>query len=104
MGALALIAEELGEGFTIVSGDLGCLQVVTDSVESFIERVGELPAGRIKNNIKENADKVRIGKRMVTIVRDVPVELDLERSRWTRYDYDRVRTVFDRFEFRQLLS
>ncbi|HEX7265758.1 MAG TPA: DNA polymerase I, partial [Candidatus Dormibacteraeota bacterium] len=48
--------------------------------------------------------KIRLGKRMVTIVRDVPVELDLERSRWTRYDYDKVRTVFDRFEFRQLLS
>src|SRR6185312_2435500 len=33
-----------------------------------------------------------------------PVELELEKSRWTRYDYDRVRKVFDRFEFRQLLS
>jgi DNA polymerase-1 len=41
---------------------------------------------------------------MVTIVRDVPVELDLEHARWTRYDYDKVRTVFDRLEFRQLLS
>jgi DNA polymerase I len=40
----------------------------------------------------------------VTIVRDVPFELDLERARWTRYDYDKVRAVFDRMEFRQLLS
>src|SRR5258708_17469301 len=41
---------------------------------------------------------------MVTIVRNVPIELDLERARWTRYDYEKVRLVFDRFEFRQLLS
>jgi DNA polymerase-1 len=34
----------------------------------------------------------------------VPVELELEKARWTRYDYDRARRVFDHLEFRQLLS
>ncbi|HEY1456024.1 MAG TPA: DNA polymerase I, partial [Candidatus Dormibacteraeota bacterium] len=29
---------------------------------------------------------------------------DLEKARWTRYDYEKARVVFDRFEFRQLLS
>ena len=74
------------------------------SVEALLERVDELPEGRLKTSIKANADQIRLGKRMVTIVRDVPVELDLERARWTRYDYDKVRDVFDRLEFRQLLS
>src|SRR2546430_2171223 len=41
---------------------------------------------------------------MVTIVRDVPVELELEKARWTRYDYEHARRVFDHLEFRQLLS
>ena len=170
IGTLARIAEERGHAVTIVSGDLDCLQLVTDSVEALVprrgitdtfvygpdqvrqrygfeppklidfkalrgdtsdnipgvpgvgdktaaklvqdfgsveallDRVEELPAGRLKTSIKEHADKIRLGKRMVTIVRDVPVELDLERSRWTRYDYEKVRVVFDRLEFRQLLS
>src|SRR3989475_5768663 len=170
IGTLARIAEERGHAVTIVSGDLDCLQLVTESVEALVprrgitdtfvygpdqvrqrygfeppqligfkalrgdtsdnipgvpgvgdkpaaklvqdfgsveailERVEELPEGRLKKSLVEHADKVRLGKRMVTIVRDVPVELDLERSRWTRYDYDKVRTVFDRLEFRQLLS
>src|SRR3989475_8922906 len=170
IGTLARIAEERGHAVTIVSGDLDCLQLVTESVEALVprrgitdtfvygpdqvrqrygfeppqligfkalrgdtsdnipgvpgvgdktaaklvqdfgsveailERVEELPEGRLKAWLKEPADRAALGKRMVTIVRDVPVELDLERSRWTRYDYDRVRTVFDRFEFRQLLS
>src|SRR5438445_96074 len=170
IGTLARIAEERGHAVTIVSGDLDCLQLVTESVEALVprrgitdtfvygpdqvrrrygfeppqlidfkalrgdtsdnipgvpgvgdktaaklvqdfgsveailERVEELPEGRLKKSLKEHADKIRLGKRMVTIVRDVPVELDLERSRWTRYDYDKVRTVFDRLEFRQLLS
>src|SRR5438094_2383551 len=41
---------------------------------------------------------------MVRIVRDVPVGLELEKARWTRYDYEHARRVFDHLEFRQLLS
>src|SRR6266852_6973649 len=170
IGTLARIAEERGHAVTIVSGDLDCLQLVTESVEALVprrgitdtfmygpdqvrqrygfepaqlidfkalrgdtsdnipgvpgvgdktaaklvqdfvtveallERVDELPEGRLKTSLKANADRVRLGKRMVTIVRDVPVELDLEKARWTRYDYDKAREVFDRYEFRQLLS
>ena len=170
IGTLARIAEERGHAVTIVSGDLDCLQLVTESVEALVprrgitdtfvygpdqvrqrygfeppqlidfkalrgdtsdnipgvpgvgdktaaklvqdyvsveallDRVDELPEGRLKTSLKANVDKVRLGKRMVTIVRDVPVELELEKARWTRYDYDRARRVFDDLEFRQLLS
>jgi DNA polymerase-1 len=170
VGTMARIAEERGHAVTIVSGDLDCLQLVSESVEALVprrgitdtfvygpdqvrqrygfepaqlidfkalrgdtsdnipgvpgvgdktaaklvqdygsveallERVEELPEGRLKTSIKANADQIRLGKRMVTIVRDVPLELDLERARWTRYDYDKARAVFDRMEFRQLLS
>ena len=170
IGTFARTAEEKGHPVTIVSGDLDCLQLVSESVEALVprrgitdtfmygpdqvrqrygfeppqlidfkalrgdtsdnipgvpgvgdktaaklvqdfgsveallERVDELPEGRLKTSIKANADQIRLGKRMVTIVREVPVELDMEGARWTRYDYDRAREVFDRFEFRQLLT
>jgi DNA polymerase I len=170
IGTFSRIAEERGHAVTIVSGDLDCLQLVSESVEALVprrgitdtfvygpdqvrqrygfeppqlidfkalrgdtsdnipgvpgvgdktaaklvqdfgsveallERVDELPEGRLKASIKANADQIRLGKRMVTIVRDVPVELDLEAARWTRYDYDKARVLFDRLEFRQLLS
>jgi len=150
IGTLARIAEERGHSVTIVSGDLDCLQLVSESVEALVprrgitdtflygpeqvrqrygfeppqlidfkalrgdtsdnipgvpgvgdktaaklvqdfvsveallERVDELPEGRQKTALKANADKIRLGKRMVTIVRDVPVELELDRARWTR--------------------
>ncbi len=171
IGTLARIAEERGHSVTIVSGDLDCLQLVTESVEALVprrgitdtfvygpeqvrqrygfeppqlidfkalrgdtsdnipgvpgvgdktaaklvqdfvsveallERVDELPdKGRLKTSLVANADRIRLGKRMVTIVRDVPIELELERARWTRYDYDTARRVFDHLEFRQLLT
>ena len=170
IGTFARVAEEKGHSVTIVSGDLDCLQLVTESVEALVprrgitdtfvygpdqvrqrygfeppqlidykalrgdtsdnipgvpgvgdktaatlvqdfgsveallDRVEELKEGRLKTSIKANADQIRLGKRMVTIVKDVPVELDLEAARWTRFDYERVRELFDRLEFRQLLS
>jgi DNA polymerase I len=170
IGTFSRLAEERGHSVTIVSGDLDCLQLVSESVEALVprrgitdtfvygpdqvrqrygfepvqlidfkalrgdtsdnipgvpgvgdktaaklvqdfgsveallERVDELPEGRLKISIKANAEQITLGKRMVTIVRDVPVDLDLETARWTRYDYDKARAVFDRLEFRQLLS
>src|SRR5437016_4559983 len=151
IGTLARIAEERGHAVTIVSGDLDCLQLVTESVEalvprrgitdtfvygpdqvrqrygfeppqlidfkalrgdtsdnipgvpgvgdktaaklvqdygtveSLLQKVDELPEGRLKKALKENADRVRLGKRMVTIVRDVPIELELETAGRTFY-------------------
>src|SRR6202049_56305 len=169
IGTMSRIAEERGHAVTIISGDLDCLQLVSESVEALVprrgitdtfmygpdqvrqrygfepaqlidlkalrgdtsdnvpgvpgvgdktaaklvqdfgtieallERVDELPDGRLKTSLKANEEQVRLGKRMVTIVRDVPIELDLEHARWTRYDYEKVRLVFARLEFRQLL-
>ena len=74
------------------------------SIEGLLERVDELKEGRTKTAIVANADQIRLGKRMVTIQTDVPVELDLDSARWLRYDADRARTVFDELEFRQLLA
>jgi DNA polymerase-1 len=170
IGTFSRLAEERGHSVTIVSGDLDCLQLVSESIEALVPRRGitdtfvygpdqvrqrygfeppqlidfkalrgdtsdnipgvpgvgdktaaklvqdfgsveallarveELPEGRLKTSIKANTDQITLGKRMVTIVRDVPVDLDLETARWTRYDYDKARAVFDRLEFRQLLS
>ncbi len=170
VGTLARQGEEMGMAVTIVSGDLDCLQCVTDSVDALVPRRGitdtltygpaqvrqrynlepaqlidykalrgdtsdnipgvpgvgektasqligefgsienllanleQLKPGRVRDALEANADRVRLGKRLVTIRRDVDVTLDLERSRWTRYDADATRRKFDELEFRQLLA
>jgi DNA polymerase I len=170
VGTLARQGEEMGMAVTIVSGDLDCLQCVTDSVDALVPRrgitdtltygpaqvrqrynlepsqlidykalrgdtsdnipgvpgVGEktasqligefgsienllanldkLKPGRVRDALEANADRVRLGKRLVTIRRDVDISLDLERSRWTRYDAEATRRKFDELEFRQLLA
>src|SRR5207245_1531802 len=68
-------------------GDKTAAKLVQDyvTVDALLERVDELPEGRLKTALQANADKVRLGKRMVTIVRDVPVEAvasSAAASRW----------------------
>jgi DNA polymerase I len=170
IGTLARKAEAMGASVTIVSGDLDCLQLVSDGIEALVPRRGitdtmvygpdqvrqrygfepiqlidykalrgdtsdnipgvpgvgdktaatlvqqfgtiealldgldQLKEGRVKAALAAHADQVRLGKRMVTIRTDVPVELDLDAARWLRYDANRARTVFDELEFRQLLA
>ena len=170
VGTLARKAEEKNLQVTIVSGDLDCLQLVSDSVEALVPRRGitdtltygpdqvrqrynlepeqlidykalrgdtsdnipgvpgvgektasqligqfgsvenllenldQLREGRVKVALGENRERIALGKRLVTINRQVDVELDLEKARWTRYDDGAVRRLFDELEFRALLS
>src|SRR5207302_1062107 len=87
-------------------GEKTAAKLVADfgSVEALLERLEELPEGRVKTALTEHRDDIMLGKRLVTIKQDLPVELDLEGSRWTRYDGQGVRKLFDELEFRQLLS
>jgi len=74
------------------------------SIENLLDNLDQLKEGRVKTALSANADQIRLGKRMVTIRTDVPVELELDGARWLRYDANRARAVFDELEFRQLLA
>ena len=74
------------------------------SIEALLEGLGTLPDNRIKAGLTAHAEAIRLGKRMVTIACEVDVKLDLDRSRWLRYDAERARRLFDELEFRALLS
>ncbi len=87
-------------------GDKTAAQLVQQygSIENLLEQLEDLKAGRTRDNLAAHEEQVRLGKRMVTIQLDVPVELDLDHARWLRYDIEEARRIFDRLEFRQLLA
>lgn len=87
-------------------GDKTATQLLTQygSVENLLDHLDELKEGRVKRSLTEHATEVRLGKQLVTIRRDAPLTLDLEASRWLRYDPEVARQVFDELEFRQLLA
>ncbi|MEX0837376.1 MAG: DNA polymerase I [Gemmatimonadota bacterium] len=57
---------------------------------------------RAANALKECADDVRISKRLVTIMTDLPVDLDLERLALGDPNNDDLRDIFLELEFRRL--
>jgi DNA polymerase I len=70
-------------------------------IESLLAADDVKPA-RAANALKEHADDVRISRRLVTIMTDLPVDLDLERLALGDPNNDELRDIFLELEFRRL--
>ncbi len=71
-------------------------------LESVLARASEISGKRARESLTENADLVRLSRRLVTIQTDVPVELDLEGLKVQEPDRERLRRLFVDLEFRRL--
>ncbi|MGI6295162.1 MAG: DNA polymerase I [Armatimonadota bacterium] len=74
------------------------------TVEGVLDHVSELPEGKVKKALQENADLARLSKHLATIVTEVPFEFDLESYRFKQPDYDALRDLFVRLEFKTMLK
>ncbi len=72
------------------------------SLEAMLERADEVTPPRARTSLRENADLVRLSRRLVTIMTDLPIGLDLEKLRVRQPDAVRLRDVFVDLEFRRL--
>ncbi len=72
------------------------------TIDALIEHAAELTPPRAAASIAENADDVRMSKRLVTIMTDLPIELDLEALRVQEPDAAVLRDIFVELEFRRL--
>ena len=87
-------------------GDKTAIKLIEDfgSVEAIIERVDEVQPAKLQANVREHVDQMRQSKHLATIVRDVPVGLDMEESDfYAHYDRARVTELFRDLEFRTLI-
>ena len=72
------------------------------SVEELLEHAEELSPPRASKSLQENADEVRMSKRLVTIMTDLDVELDLEALKVHEPNAEALRDIFVELEFRRL--
>ncbi|MDP2955192.1 MAG: DNA polymerase I [Longimicrobiales bacterium] len=72
------------------------------SLEALLQRTDEVKPPRAQASLAENADQVRMSRRLVTIMTDLAVELDLDRLRVQKPDAGRLRDIFVHLEFRRL--
>lgn len=71
------------------------------SVENLLEHTEELK-GAVKTKIEKGMENIRFSKKLATIVKDVPIQLDMESLKRTDMDGEALERIFDRLEFRTL--
>ena len=73
-------------------------------LDTILARAAELPGKRAREALLQHADLARLSRELVTIRRDVPVELDLDRLRVRPPDVARLTELFTELEFRSLIA
>jgi len=73
-------------------------------LDAVYARLAEVKPEKLREKLGEYRDQVFLGRELSTIIRDLPVSLDLEAARLHDYDRDEVVRLFREFEFRSLLD
>ncbi|MEI2703577.1 MAG: DNA polymerase I [Baekduia sp.] len=73
-------------------------------LETVLASVDQISGAKRKENLTNHADDARISKRLATIQRDVPLDLDPQEAAEQEPDRTRLREVFRRFELRAPLA
>ena len=72
-------------------------------VETILEKAEEISGKRAREALLEHRDAVVLSKKLVTIMRDLPVELDLDALAVGEPDRDRLKELFAELEFHALV-
>jgi DNA polymerase I len=72
-------------------------------LEGVLSHVDEISGAKRKQNLVEHADNARMSKQLATMVRDVPIDIDLEVELTQEPDRGNLRTVFREWELRDPL-
>jgi DNA polymerase I len=73
-------------------------------LDSLFTRLDDVTPEKLREKLREHRDQVYMGRELSTIVRDLPIELDLETARLGDYDRDTVVRLFREYEFRTLIE
>jgi DNA polymerase I len=75
-----------------------------ESLDALYERLEEVTPEKLREKLREHRGQVFQGRELTTIVRDLPVSIDLEAARLDDYDRDTVVRLFREYEFRTLIE
>lgn len=74
------------------------------TLENLLDHVGEMPEGKVRRALEENVDIARLSKRLGTIMTGMPIDIDLDAYRLRAPDYDALRDLFVKLEFKTMLK
>lgn len=88
-------------------GEKTALQLIKDfgSIEGVYQNLDSIKRPKQKQNLEEYMEDAFFSKKLATIMRNVPVELDFDKLRNpTGFDNEKLRELFLKFQFRTLLT
>ncbi len=87
-------------------GDKTAVKLILEagSLEDLYENLDKVKPPKLQQSLVEHRDMAFQGKELTTIVRDAPVELDLEECRFWTYDRKDVVNLFRELEFFRVIS
>nr|WP_109688533.1 DNA polymerase I [Tumebacillus permanentifrigoris] len=74
------------------------------TVEEVLAHAEEAPGKKLQEKLKEHADSAMLSKQLATILRDVPIDVDLATFAFDGYDAGKVRETFKALEFKSLMN
>ena len=69
------------------------------SVENLIASTDSMKKSKLREKIEENAQLAVMSKRLATICRDIPVEVDFEAMKYEEPDYGKLIEIYKKLEF-----
>ncbi|HEY3523047.1 MAG TPA: DNA polymerase I [Candidatus Limnocylindrales bacterium] len=73
-------------------------------LDTLYARLDDVMPEKLREKLREHHDQVFRGRELSRIVRDLPVELDLDAARLADYDRETVIRLFREYEFRTLID
>ncbi len=73
-------------------------------LDSMYARIEDVKPEKLREKLREHRESVYQGRELSRIVRDLPVELDLDAARLADYDRETVIRLFREYEFRTLIE
>ncbi|MBN2365703.1 MAG: DNA polymerase I, partial [Calditrichaeota bacterium] len=74
------------------------------SLDSIYDNLNQIPQKGLKNKLIEGRENAYLSRELVTINRNVPVDLDLEKIKSTTPDGQKLLKLFEDLEFRSLMD
>jgi DNA polymerase-1 len=74
------------------------------SVEAVLDNIDNVSGKKLQENLREHVEQAKLSKSLATIMRDAPIDIDVDQTRYAGYDAAAVTEFFKKMEFKSLLS
>jgi DNA polymerase-1 len=74
------------------------------TIENLLEHLEDIQNQRLRQIIEENQQQARMSKRLATIVREVPIEVDFADYLWEAPDHNKLVELYLKLEFNSFLK